>query len=157
MSIYMAALIDTGIFFGFYSLRDKHHMDSVAIIVHALEGRWGRLFITNHILDETLTLLKYKGLPVEKFIEGFVESEVLRIIRVDEEMEKEALELFKRKIHVKGFSYTDAVSEVVAKNLNLTLISFDSGFEIPTIGKNYWTSLEDKEKKRILSLVKRYI
>jgi predicted nucleic acid-binding protein len=72
-------------------------------------------------------------------------------------MEKEALELFKKRIHVKGFSCTDAVSEVVAKTLSLTLISFDSGFEIPTIDKNYWISLEDKEKKRILSLIKRYI
>ncbi len=153
----MAALIDTGIFFGFYSLKDKHHMDSVAIIVHALEGKWGKLFVTNHILDETLTLLKYKNLPVEKFIEGFVESEVLRIIRVDEEIERKALELFKRRIHVKGFSYTDAVSEVTARDLNLTLISFDSGFEIPTVGKDYWISLEEKEKKRILSLVKMYL
>ena len=34
----MAALIDTGIFFGFYSLRDGHPMDSLAIVVHATEG-----------------------------------------------------------------------------------------------------------------------
>jgi len=152
----MAALIDTGIFFGFYSLRDVHHMDSLAIVVHAIEGRWGRLFITNHILDETLTLLKYKKLPVEKFMEGFLDSGILKIIRTDEEIENKALELFKERIYVKGFSYTDAVSEIVAREYSLTLISYDSGFSIKTVGRDYWISLDEGEKKRILSIVKRY-
>ncbi len=152
----MAALIDTGIFFGFYSLRDVHHMDSVAIIVHAVEGKWGRLFITNHILDEILTLLKYKKLPVEKFIEGFIDSKILQIIRTDEEIENKALELFKERIYIKGFSYTDAVSEVVAREYGLTIISYDSGFSVKTVGRDYWIGLDEDERKRILSVVKRY-
>jgi len=151
----MAALIDTGIFFGFYSLKDVHHMDSVAIIVHALEGKWGRLFVTNHILDETLTLLKYKKLPVDAFIEAFLNSGVLHVVRTDDEIEAKALELFRENIHRKGFSFTDAITEVVAKELGLTLLSYDSGFGIETIGKGYWESLEDKEKRRIISMVEK--
>lgn len=152
----MAALIDTGIFFGFYSLRDVHHMDSVAIVVHAIEGKWGRLFVTNHILDETLTLLKYRKLPVDKFLEGFVDSGILQIIRADEDIESKALKLFKERIYTKGFSYTDAVSEVVAKEYDLKLISYGSGFGIETIGNGYWINLDEIERKRILSIVKRY-
>jgi len=107
-------------------------------------------------LDETLTLLKYKKLPVEKFMEGFVDSGILKIIRTDEEIESKALELFKERIYVKGFSYTDAVSEIVAREYSLTLISYDSGFSIKTVGRDYWISLDESEKKRILSIVKRY-
>lgn len=71
----MAVIVDTGVFFGFYSLRDKHHLDSIALIVHLVEGRWGRGYITNHILDETLNILKYK-VSVEvanAFIEAFID------------------------------------------------------------------------------------
>ncbi len=150
----MAALIDTGIFFGYYSLRDVHHMDSVAIIIHAVEGKWGRLFITNHILDETLTLLKYKKLPVEAFIEAFIDSNNLQILHVDEHTEREAFKLFKERLYSKGFSYTDAVSEVVVRELDLTLISYDSGFQVETIGNNYWINLEDGEQKRIIKLAR---
>ncbi|KUJ93462.1 MAG: putative VapC ribonuclease [Archaeoglobus fulgidus] len=150
----MAALIDTGIFFGFYSLKDVHHMDSVAIVVHAVEGKWGRLFVTNHILDETLTLLKYRKLPADKFLEGFVESGVLNIIYTDEEVEKKALEVFKARVYEKGFSYTDAISEVVAEELKLRLISYDSGFSLPTIGRDYWKSLDESERKRISAILR---
>jgi len=152
----MSALIDTGIFFGFYSLKDKHHLDSVAIIVHAVEGKWGRLFVTNHILDETLTLLKYRELPVEAFIKSFLDSEILNILRVDEDIERKALDLFRKRLHAKGFSFTDAVSEIVAKELNMTLLSYDSGFGVETVGRDYWITLEEEEKKRILSLAKKF-
>mgnify|MGYP000026367322 CR=1 FL=1 len=152
----MAALIDTGIFFGFYSLRDKHHLDSVAIIVHAVEGRWGRLFVTNHILDEVLTLLKRKSLPVEAFIESFLDSGILNVLRVGEEVEQAALELFKKRLHAKGFSFTDAVSEVFAKELNMVLLSYDTGFGVETIGGDYWIRLEEDEKERIVSLAKKF-
>lgn len=148
----MAALIDTGIFFGFYSLKDEHHMDSVAIIIHAIEGKWGRLFITNHILDETLTLLKYRNLPADKFLEGFIDSGILRVIYTDEKIERKALELFRKRIYEKGFSYTDAVTEVVVREFDLKLLSYDSGFTVPTIGRGYWNSLDEDEKKRILKL-----
>ena len=150
----MAALIDTGVFFGYYSLKDEHHMDSVAIIIHAIEGKWGRLFITNHILDETLALLKYKKLPVEAFIEAFIDSNNLQILYVDERIEYEAFKLFRQKLYLKGFSYTDAVSEVVAKELDLILLSYDGGFQVETIGNNYWINLEEEEQKRIIKLAR---
>ena len=52
-------MVDTGVFFAYYSLGDKHHLDSLALIVHLVEREWGKAFITNHILDETLNILKY--------------------------------------------------------------------------------------------------
>ncbi len=152
----MAALIDTGIFFGFYSLRDKYHLDSVAIIIHAVEGKWGRLFVTNHILDETLTLLKRRRLPVEAFIESFLDSRAITVLRADEEIEQKALELFRRRMHAKGFSFTDAVSEVFVKELDMVLLSYDTDFGVETVGRDYWTRLEEGEKRRIASLAKKF-
>jgi predicted nucleic acid-binding protein len=43
----MTALVDTGVFFAFYSLRDERHLDSLALVVHLLENKWGRGYATN--------------------------------------------------------------------------------------------------------------
>jgi len=154
----MAALIDTGIFFGFYSLKDNRHMDSVAILIHAVEGRWGKLYISNHILDETLTLLKYKGLSAKAFIETFIESGMVQIIYADQEIESSALELFMENYQRKGLSYTDAVSIVIAREFALSMLSYDvRSFQgiLDVIGSGYWESLDKDEQKGILSMVRR--
>lgn len=68
----MTALIDTRVFFAFYSLRDKYRLDALALMVHAVKGRWGRIYMTNHILDETLTVLKYH--ISERTSKGFIDA-----------------------------------------------------------------------------------
>ncbi len=47
----MIALVDTGIFSAFYSLRDRHRLDPLGLIVHIVEGVSGRAFIANHVLN----------------------------------------------------------------------------------------------------------
>lgn len=59
-------------------------------------------------------------------------------------------------IHTKGFSFTDAVGEVVVGEFGLTLISFDSGFGVKTVGGCYWLSLDENERKRTKSIVRKY-
>ena len=52
-------LVDTGIFFAYYSLRDRYHMDSVALIIHVAEGRWEK-HISRATLSTKLKVLKYR-------------------------------------------------------------------------------------------------
>lgn len=159
----MAVIVDTGVFFGFYSLRDKHHLDSIALIVHLVEGRWGRGYITNHILDETLNILKYK-VSVEAanaFIEAFIDGGIVKIVYTDEEIEKRALEIFRRNMRRKGFSYTDAVTVTVIREYGIDyLLSYDTrsftGLVDNIIGTNYWDTLPARERERIARLVKKY-
>ncbi len=110
--------------------------------------------MTSHILDETLTLLKRRGLPVEAFIGSFVDSGILNVLRADGEIERKALELFRRRLQAKGFSFTDAVSEIFARELGMVLLSYDTGFGVETVGRNYWIGLEEDEKERVVSLAK---
>jgi len=159
----LTALIDTGIFFGFYSLRDTHHMDSLALIVHAIEGRWGRLYITNHILNETLTVLKYRVSPeaAKAFLDTFIEADIVQIILSDKELENEALKVYKENITRKGLSYTDAVSIAAIRNMKLsTFLTYDirsfQGLLKNIIGPNYWNTLDGREKEKILLLVKKF-
>jgi len=160
----VTVIVDTGIFFAYYSLRDKHHLDSIALIVHLVEGKWGKAYITNHILDETLNILKYKisSETSRVFLETFIDNEVVKVIYVDEELEHIALDIFRENVSMKGFSYTDVVSVAVIRKLKIGyLLSYDvrsfSGLVDNILGMNYWSLLPKHEQRRILELLKRNI
>ena len=73
-----------------------------------------------------------------------------------------ALDIFRRNISRKGFSYTDAVSVAVIRKLKIGyLLSYDvrsfSGLVDNVVGMNYWSSLPKHEQRRILKLLKRNI
>ncbi len=159
----MVVLIDTGVFFAFYSLRDKHHLDSLALIVHLVEGKWGRGIITNHILDETLNILKYRvsDKAAYSFIRTFIDGDIVKIVYVDEEIEDKALEIFKENIGRKGFSYTDAVSVATIRELDIEyFLSYDlrsfSGLVDNIIGIDYWKNLSLEERRRIQKLISKF-
>lgn len=158
----MTVIVDTGVFFAYYSLRDKHHLDSVALIIHLVENKWGRAYITNHILDETLNILKYKISPKTSraFLEAFIDNDIVKVIFTDEELEHSALEFFKKNTFRRGLSYTDAITVAVIQKLKISyLLSYDlrsfSGFVDNIVGMNYWSSLPKYERHRILELLKR--
>lgn len=156
----MTALIDTCVFFALYSLRDVHHWDALALVVHAVEGKWGRVYITNHILDETLTILKYR-ISVETakaFIEEFIRKGTIELIHIDKSMEVMALELFEKNIERKGFSHTDATTVITMKSLRIDyLLTFDTrsfgGLVENLIGLGYWNTLTPEEKRRIQKVI----
>ncbi len=159
----MVVLIDTGVFFAFYSLRYKHHLDSLALIVHLVEGKWGRGIITNHILDETLNILKYRvsDKAAYSFIRTFIDGDIVKIVYVDEEIEDKALEIFKENIGRKGFSYTDAVSVATIRELDIEyFLSYDlrsfSGLVDNIIGIDYWKNLSLEERRRIQKLISKF-
>jgi len=159
----VVVLIDTGVFFAFYSLRDKHHLDSLALIVHLVEGKWGRGIITNHILDETLNILKYRvsDKAAYSFIRTFIDGDIVKIVYVDEEIEDKALEIFKENIGRKGFSYTDAVSVATIRELDIEyFLSYDlrsfSGLVDNIIGIDYWKNLSLEERRRIQKLISKF-
>jgi len=159
----MTVLVDTGVFFAFYSLRDKHHLDSLGLITHLVKGKWGKAFITNHILDETLNILKYKIAPETSrvFLEVFIDKGVVEVLYTDIDLEMKALEIFKENLGRKGFSYTDAVTVAAMREFKIEyLLSYDlrsfQGLIDNIIGPNYWQMLPNAEKEQILKLVRKY-
>jgi len=160
----VTVIVDTGIFFAYYSLRDKHHLDSVALIVHLAEGKWGRAYITNHILDETLNILKYRLSPEtsKAFLETFIDNGFIKVIYPGEELELKALDIFRENISRKGFSYADAVTVAVIKTFKIDhLLSYDTrsflGLVENIVGMNYWNLLPKHEQNRILDLLEKTI
>ncbi len=160
----MTALVDTCVFYAFYSLRDIHHWDAVALLAHMAKGKWGQAFVSNHVLGETLTLLKYRLSPetAEAFLETFVDEGLVRILYVDEDVERKALETFKRNLKRKGFSYVDAVTMVVLEELGIRyLLTFDerSFREVSgkIVGPGYWELLPQSEREELKKLAEKYV
>jgi len=158
----MTVLIDSCVFFGFYSLRDKFHMDSIALLMHALERRWGSALITNHVVDEVLTSLKYRISPEAalSFLTDFLDSDAISIVYTDEETERKAMRLFKQHVRRAGLSYTDATTVVVMEELNIgMLLTYDmrsfAGLVENILGPGYWASLPREERDRISRLLMR--
>ena len=160
----MTVLVDTCVFFAFYSSRDEHHLDSLGLIAHLVKGKWGRAFISNHILDETLNVIKYRlGADVSKaFLETFIDSGVVDVLYTDMNLEAEALKIFRENMWRKGLSYTDAITVALIKNqeieflLSYDLRSFENLVE-NVIGPNYWNVIPVEERRQILKLAKKYM
>ena len=159
----MTVLVDTGVFFAFYSIKDEHHFDSLGLITHLIKGRWGRAFISNHILDETLNIIKYRlGPEVSKaFLETFIDSNIIDVLYTDAELEMNALKIFRKKLRRKGLSYTDAVTAALIKSHKIDyLLSYDlrsfKGLVENIIGPGYWHTISKEEKKQILEIAKKY-
>jgi len=158
----MTVLIDTGIFFGFYNKRDVHHFHSIVLLIHAIQGRFGRPYITEHILDETLTLLKYKvsNDAARSFIEYFIKSGNLKIIFTDEVIIARAVKLFLENSKLKGFSFTDSVSIITVRELGIDyLMTYDKILKkfVKIISNEYVESLPKDELKKITEIINKKI
>ncbi len=157
----MSILIDTGVFFAFYNRRDAHHLDSICLVTHILEGRWGRPFTTVLVVSETVTLLRLRiGLEAaEAFLDALRESGI-SLVFVDEELYRATIEVL-RKYWDKPLSFTDANIIATMNVLGIEyLASYDDrsfqGLVTNMVGRDYSKTLAEEELSRILSMAQRF-
>ena len=148
----MAILVDTGVFYGLYDKKDSNHESSVALVAHALAGRWGRVFLSSYVVLETTLLLRSKmctALP-RTFL-GFVEESGMAEVFVDEETNRQAKEIFRAD---PALSLTDSASVVFLRSLQIRWLgTFDERrfrrYSRDIVGPSYWETLGDEERARL--------
>lgn len=152
----MTIFLDTGIFFSTYNLDDVLNRDGAAIYVSAFSGKWGAVYTSDYIIDETCTLLKIRaGSEFSvKFLKTLRESVRISILRVDERIFEKTCEIFEKYHEKAGLSFTDASTIALLREADIEfLASFDSrsfeGIVEWRIGENFWSSLTEEEKERI--------
>ena len=123
--------IDTGAFIARCMQGDQYHRKAVEMW-KSLERRSVRLFTSNFVLDETLTLLGRKAGYVfaAQRARAIYASEILTILRPLEEDEYKAIDLFE-KYADQRVSFTDCVSFALMRQQRIARVfSFDRHFEM---------------------------
>jgi uncharacterized protein len=118
--------VDTSAWYAYVRRDDPDHEPVAA----ALERFQGRLVTSNFVFDEVVTLVAVRlghG-AASKVGDALLDAGTVELIRVEEEDESDAWELF-RKRPDKGFSFTDCASFALMKRLRLaTAVSTDRHF-----------------------------
>ncbi len=155
----MSILIDTGVFYAFYNRRDKHHLDSLCLLTHILEGVFGKPYTSDLVVSETYTLLRYRvGFgAANAFLDALGRSGI-EVVFLDKELYSETLRIL-RKYRDRKLSFTDAAILAIAGAFEIKyLASYDeqafSGL-LTVVGRNYGASLPEKEVDRIKKLAGR--
>ncbi|RLE62463.1 MAG: hypothetical protein DRJ38_09565 [Thermoprotei archaeon] len=158
MVIVLAILIDTGVFYALYNKRDIHHLDSICILAHVLEGRYGRAYTTDLVISETATLIRYRiGLKAMMAFLDFLENSGIAIIFLDKELYDGVIEVFKKYADRK-LSFADAFTIYAVDKLDIgRLATYDersfSGIVEEIVGKDYVEMLGKEELERILTKI----
>ncbi len=138
--------IDTGAFLGTYLEKDQYHHQALAGWQDLKDSTW-RCFTSNFVLDETFTFLARR--TSYQFAAGrarsLLTSNILEILRPDQEMELQALTTFE-KFADQQVSFTDCVSFALMKSQRIhRAFAFDrhfalAGFELWSGG---WHSVHE--------------
>jgi len=125
--------VDTSSFKAYYDEEDDHHVQARDFLARAASKTVPvRGFVTSdYVLDETITLIRFahSHSKAVEFAQAVTTSKATKILHVDEESFKKALDLF-TKADDKKWSFTDCVSFALMRNLGLTkAFAFDPHFQ----------------------------
>jgi predicted nucleic acid-binding protein len=124
-----AVIVDTGYWIALFDSRDTNHAVAKSNSKTLLQNY--RLYLTDFIIFETITYLNCSIVRHDlalRFLEK-VKEPMLTIVPVDEDIKKEALELFK-KYADKSLSVTDCASFVIMKEKGVRKYAgFDDHFK----------------------------
>lgn len=124
--ILISVLIDTSFLVAYYDVRDKNHSRAVELLKELETKKFGSLYLSDYIFDETITIIKkYKGKEIAKE-KGTAIVNSLQMLNVDINVFKIAWELCKK---IDALSFTDCTSLIVMKHYAIEyMATFDSDF-----------------------------
>lgn len=128
----MPIFIDTGLFLALYDAEDAYHSRSKELFKDALTGSLGRIYTSDYIIDEAITIImvrtKQHNLAAElgKYL---IESPRITKLTVDDDAFAEAWRIF-QSLNDKFLSFTDCTSLALLEKHRLNqIMSFDHGFD----------------------------
>ncbi len=126
----MSLLIDTSAIVAVRNADDKNHDKSLDIMTHALKGEFGKLYISDYIFDEAVTIayLRTGNKNFANDIGNFARTRQI-IFRFLEPIDFErAWELY-LQLKDKSFSFTDCTNIAFMERYGIdTLFTYDSEF-----------------------------
>ena len=123
--------IDTSAFLSLEDESDQYHEGAIQFREQVLRMRRYEIVTTSYILDETLTLIRFRiGIKASiDFSKKLRMSEVVKSVYISRGIEERALDIFE-KYDDKDFSFTDCVSFVVMWEMGIKeAFAFDHRFD----------------------------
>jgi hypothetical protein len=125
-----AVFVDTGAWVALRYRRDSFHAKAVAL-VQRIRAEGIEMVTTDHVLAETVTLLKARG-AVEHALalgDGIISGKVAKYVEINTSRRRRAWELFRRYRGLRA-GYVGCTSFAVMEELDLRAVfGFDSDFE----------------------------
>ena len=121
---------DSSAWLAFFDRRQPEH-DSLRRTVNALSRQSLTIYVTDYVIDETLTLIlaRVGHLTAVACGEWLLSSPIVKVVRIEPSQWDQAWALFKR-YDDKAFSFTDCTSFVVMQQHKLVnAFAFDHHFE----------------------------
>lgn len=124
--------VDTSAWIALSNQRDRHHDDASAIY-STLAQRNAQLLMTDYVIDETITRLRYDvshatAVQFLNFVEHAEETDVLTIVEIDATLFREAKRLFRQYADA-TLSFTDCTSFAVCQTHRIfEAYAFDQHF-----------------------------
>jgi len=128
----MRVFIDASALVAYYNIDDLYHAQASEVFKRMEKGEipLTRFFTTDYIFDETVTFIECVLNRHELALnvgEALLTSPFTTLLRIDEELHREAWNHFKGK---RGYSFTDCTSFAVMKKLGIAhAFTFDKHFE----------------------------
>jgi len=130
----MKIFIGTSAWVALESKKDVHYEEAM-LFKEEIKNKQYRLYTSNFVLDETYTLLLAnigyeRAIESAKKIRTMKDKGLLHVVRVIEEIEESAWEIFERFNRDKFWSFTDCTSKIIMELLGVKeAFSFDRNFE----------------------------
>src|SRR5258708_1319925 len=135
----MKLFVDTAAWYALYDGRVEQHQAAKGLF-DGLVHRHVTFFVTDYIIDETLTLISGRPWHAKAVAcgEWLLRSPLVKVVRIEPARRDEAWEMF-RGYRDKDFSFTDCTSFVVMHEHKLVdAFTFDHHFE--QMGFQMWPS-----------------
>ena len=121
--------LDTNVIVSYAIETDANHIKADRIMSEISSGKYGNLFISNFIFDESVTVIFVRSKNLMTAIKAGENLKIsTEILEVDKSMFEDAWKTFKSQKGVK-FSFTDCTTiEVMRRNSIKVLATFDEDF-----------------------------
>jgi predicted nucleic acid-binding protein len=132
-------ILDTSFIVAFYNTRDENHEKAVKLMEDITKGKYGNLYVTDYIFDESVTVIFIRLKSLSKTIKiGEVIRKSVEMLEVERRVFEDAWKLFKTQRKT-VFSFTDCTTLSIMRKRNIkNIATFDKDFkeikEINVIG-----------------------
>lgn len=127
----MSLLIDTSALIAARNADDKNHKKAVALMAPALKGEYGKVFISDYIFDEAVTLA-YIRTGNKKFahdIGRFARAKPINLRFIEPVDFDRAWEIY-QQFDDKNLSFTDCTNIALMERLDIEMLfTLDLGFK----------------------------